>query len=105
MFRFDFTIQNPFHNETKSPWQSLYQGEWIVSKNKTLEIGFFRYTYELFGISLDTRWRGQDHAGLSLEINMFGWKACISLPDHRHWNSGKNRWNTDDEYGTKDDQE
>jgi len=99
MINFNLGIQNPFHSEKKSPWQSLYQGEWIVAKNKTLEIGFFHYTYELLGINVDTRWRGSDHAGPSLEINLFGWQACISLPDHRHWNSNENRWNTENEYG------
>lgn len=97
MINFNLTIRNPFHNERKSPWKSLYQGEWHVAKHKTLEIGFFKYGYNLFECRVDLKWKGDDHAGPSFELTVLGWEFRIALPDTRHWHYEKNRWiNYDD---------
>jgi hypothetical protein len=89
MINLHFSISNPFKHK---PWRDLYQGNWRVSKNKTLEIGFFNYAYNLFEIAVDLRFQGRDHAGLSFEIGILGWQASIALVDNRHWDTDKNGW-------------
>jgi hypothetical protein len=91
MINLHFSIANPFKHK---PWRDLYQGDWRVSKNKTLEIGFFNYAYNLFEISTDLRFWGRDHAGPEFEIGILGWQARIALVDNRHWNTDKNSWQT-----------
>ena len=56
MIYFNFTIQNPWHNEKKSPWKDLFQGEWLITKNKTFELMFDYYSYDWFELGFDTRW-------------------------------------------------
>lgn len=92
MIYFNFTIQNPWHNDKKHPWRDLYQGEWTVTKNKTLGIRFDFYTWDWFEVGINTRWRGQSHAGPSINLRFFGLGFTIELTDNRHWNDDENRW-------------
>lgn len=34
----------------------------------------------------------QSHAGLDLEVGVFGYNAHFNFYDCRHWNSEKNQW-------------
>ena len=89
MIRFSFGIAN-WRKPCK--FKNIYDRSWAVSKNRTLEIQFDRYNYELLGLSFDLRWSGQSHAGPDFEINILGWCVRISLPDNRHWDSETNDW-------------
>lgn len=92
MIGFNFTIQNPGHNDKKHPWRDLFQGEWMLSKNKTFECIVDYYTYDWFEVDLDTRWRGEDHAGPRIALRILGFGVRVALRDNRHWNYDKNRW-------------
>lgn len=84
-----FNIANPFkHSQFKNYWQR----DIAISKNKTFEIGFYRYAWNFFEFQIDLRWKGRDHAGPSVEIGIFGYTARIGLSDNRHWNSTANAW-------------
>lgn len=82
-------LTNPFKH---SPWRSIYQGSWIVSENKTLEVEVSRYAYYLFELNLDLSWRGKDHAGPEFGLNILGWDMRIALVDHRHWDGVTGWW-------------
>lgn len=92
MIYFSFAIQNPWHNDKSSPWKDLGQGDWPITKNKTFEWGIDYATWEWFEIRLDTRWRGQDHAGPRFDIRLFGFGLRLGVSDNRHWNTDENRW-------------
>lgn len=77
-------------------FKNFYQHSWAVSQHRTLEVQFDRYDYELLGLSVDLRWRGQSHAGPDFELNILGWCFRIGLPDNRHWDPDKNTWVTYD---------
>ena len=97
MIRIDLAIQNPWHNDKKNPWIDIHQNEISISKNKLLDYGIDYHTWDLFRIEIDTRWRGQDHAGLEFDIRLFGLGFRIAIRDKRHWNHDANRWvNYDD---------
>ena len=89
MIRFIFSIAN-----WRKPceFRNIYNRAWAVSQNRTLEIQFDRYDYDLLGISFDLRWRGQSHAGPDFELNILGWNFRISLPDNRHWDRETDDW-------------
>jgi hypothetical protein len=89
MIDFRLSIKNPFKH---SEWRDLYQGEWLITKNKVFEIGFFNYRYNLFEFHLDLNWFGSDHAGPELNLNILGYEVRIALHDTRHWNHEENKW-------------
>lgn len=89
MLAFRLSIRNPFKY---GEWRDIWQKSWRITKNKTLEICLDHYAYELFELDITTAWRGSDHAGPSLSINLFGLGFRISLPDNRHWDHINNRW-------------
>ena len=86
-------IRNPFRY---SKFENLYDREWKVSKNKTLEIQITKYAFNLIEISLDMSWTGQSHAGPSFECGIFGYTFRIGLHDTRHWDREKHTWKTHD---------
>jgi len=90
---FRFSVANPFKHES---FKDYWQKDISISKNKTFEIGFYRYAWDLFELSVDLRWAGSDHAGPSFEINLLGYTARIGISDNRHWNSTTNSWETHD---------
>lgn len=92
MINFHFNLSNPWHNEDRWPWRTLYQGAWRVSQNRTLEICVDHYPIALAHANLDTRLQGRDHAGPEISFGLLGLGVQISLPDSRHWNHERNRW-------------
>lgn len=89
MISFSFSIANPFKHK---PFKDYWQRDISLTKNKTFEIGFYRYAWNLFEFQIDTRWRGRDHAGPSIELGIFGYTGRIGISDNRHWNSQTNDW-------------
>lgn len=94
MIDFRFTIKNPFHSEDKSPWRPIFQKEKLISKYKVLEIGFFKYAYFLFELSMSTAFSGGDHAGPKFVLSVLGYEFCIGIYDSRHWDYELNKWST-----------
>lgn len=92
MISFSLIIRNPWHNEVKNPWRDLYQKAWPLFEHKTLEVGVFNYTYNLFELSIGLNFRGSDHAGPTFNLSLFGWEFYIGLPDSRHWNYKDGDW-------------
>lgn len=89
MIHFFINIQNPFkHDAFKSYWQ----GEYSLTRNKTAELGFYKYAWNLFELQIDLRWQGSDHAGPSIELGLFGYTVRFGISDNRHWNSVTNDW-------------
>jgi hypothetical protein len=89
MITFSLRLANPFKHK---PFQNYWQGDYLITKNKMLEIGFYKYAWDLFELSVDLRWQGHDHAGPSFEINFFGYTGRIAVADRRHWDSEANTW-------------
>ena len=89
MIRFNVGIAN-----WRGPceFRNIYNRAWAVSQNRTLEIQFDRYDYELLGLSFDLRWSGQSHAGPDFDFNILGYNFRISLSDNRHWDRETDDW-------------
>jgi len=89
MIRFRFGVANPFKCKE---FRNIYARHWAVTKNKTLELQFYRYAYEVVSFDLDLSWQGQSHAGPNLELNILGWNFKIALEDNRHWDHERHCW-------------
>jgi hypothetical protein len=89
MIHFNFSIANPCRYQQ---FKDFWQKDLTVTKNKTLELGLYRYAWNLFEFALDLRWWGHDHAGPSLELGILGYTARIGIADRRHWNNTANTW-------------
>lgn len=98
MLHLYLAIRNPFHNEKKNPFVSLYEKVWAVSKNKTVEFQVMRYPYNLAELCVKADFTGSDHAGAKLEIGVLGYSADLTFYDGRHWNDDENRWMTEEDY-------
>lgn len=91
MINFALRIYNPFkHDEFKN----IYCLEKLVAKNKAFKFEVTKYAHYLFEFHLDLNIVGGDHAGPSLEVNLFGYTVDIELYDTRHWDYENNCWET-----------
>jgi hypothetical protein len=89
MINFNFTLQNPFKY---SDFKYLFQKDYKLSENKTLELELFSYRNNLFMLNLDLRWFGYDHAGPEFRISILGYEFSVVVYDRRHWDINKNKW-------------
>lgn len=94
MIQLWMSIENPFkYDNFKSYWDKT----WVLTKNKAVEVEFSKYAYNVLEFGLDLRWRGSNHAGPGLEINLLGYTARVKFYDSRHWDDEKNDWEVYDD--------
>lgn len=88
MIYFNTNIRNPYWSERfKNIWWRAGHTPW---ENKFWEIQIIKND-NLFRIEFGFTVR-QDHAGLNLELGLFGYEAHFTFYDNRHWNSEEGRW-------------
>jgi hypothetical protein len=91
MIRFSFNIKNPWTKDL--PHNDYFYFDKRITKNKSFEAQIYRSgSYNFFKLSLDTAWRGDDHAGPSLEIELGKYYINLKIYDHRHWDYEKGTW-------------
>jgi hypothetical protein len=88
MIYLNLNLRNPkWWNRFESLWCKSGKTPW---KHKFWEIQFMK-TPELFRIEFN--WTVcQDHAGVRLELGLFGYQLDMSFCDSRHWNIKNNCW-------------
>jgi hypothetical protein len=94
MINFSFNISWPWSNSTRQV--DYIEKTWKITKNKSLEIQFSKLGNTLVGVSF--HWLSRcDHAGVMLDMSLFGYLFMIHFYDNRHWNYKKGRYvNYDD---------
>lgn len=99
MIYFGFKISNPFFTPTNEFFNKDYYWRDIkLSENKNFEIQISKFEpRQLLDFSVDLNWTGTDHAGPSLEIEVFGYMFNVKIYDSRHWNYDEHRWQTEEE--------
>ena len=93
MIYFNFKLDNPFrHNKTKS--KDYVYKERVIAKNKSVELQISKWgaASSLFTLELDLRWKGQDHAGPSIMIEVWKYFFNLKIYDHRHWDYENQTW-------------
>ena len=87
MISFDFNLRNPWSNEFKNLWCRAYDTPF---KNKYIELEFYKDT-SLVSVRLNWTVR-QSHAGLDLELGLFGYNIHFNFYDNRHWDVETATW-------------
>lgn len=88
MIYFNINIRNP-------KWWDRFENIWCKSgdtpfKHKYWEVQFMKSS-ELFRIEFNWTVQ-QDHAGVQLELGLFGYQLDLSFHDNRHWNIEAGRY-------------
>lgn len=82
MISLNFNLRNPWSNTFKNLWCRVYRTPFA---NKFVELEVTRdFTLVSFRFNWTVR---QSHAGLDLELGVFGYNANFQFYDNRHWNS------------------
>lgn len=96
MLSFGISIRNPFSKDSDLK-KYIYVCK-SISKNKFLELEVYKCScYNLIKFYVDLSWQGQDHAGPSLQIEVFGYCLDFDIRDYRHWDYKKGTWSEHDE--------
>ena len=87
MSYFGVRLANPW---AKNAFDNIYTFTRPISKNKFIEIELLEINAI---VEANITWSHRcDHAGLTLELGLFGTTLTIALLDCRHWDNEKNRW-------------
>jgi len=93
MINFSFGLSNPFCSQ----WDTVFYKDKLFKNNKGGEIQVVKdSTIVSFAFRFTTR---QDHAGVSLDIGLFGYTAMFNYYDTRHWNEDEGRYYIYDKAG------
>ena len=91
MLKIDLGIKNPWSHDSKQ--HDYFYRHKRLSKNKSFEIQIFRSSpYDLLSFRLDLCWRGEDHAGPSLDLCVYKYRLNVRIYDHRHWDYDTGNW-------------
>jgi hypothetical protein len=91
MIKIFLAVKNPFARDNSQgfDWNKTIS----LTKNKTLEIQLWKSSpYHLISFGLDLSWRGSDHAGPELSVELLGFDFTIKIYDNRHWDYKLGTW-------------
>jgi hypothetical protein len=77
---FLLSLQNPFSKR----FDNIFSIDRKISKYKAIEVEVLK-TPVVFCITTELSMR-KDHAGLFLNLGLFGYEVVVSIYDTRHWN-------------------
>jgi hypothetical protein len=87
MISLNFDLRNPWSNTFKNLWCRSYETPF---KNKFIELGLTKdFTLVSFRFNWTVR---QSHAGLDLELGVFGYNVNFQFYDNRHWDVETGSW-------------
>jgi len=87
MISFNFNLRNPWVNEFKNLWNTFYETPF---EHKFVELEFYKDSSML---SIMFNWTiRQSHAGLDIDMGLFGYNVHFNFYDNRHWNVEEGRW-------------
>lgn len=90
MIKTSFSLRNPWAKDIEG---KSFSYEPKLSKNwaMSFEIGEFS-PYDLFRLDLDFSWRGEDHAGPGISLDVWKYHASIKLYNINHWDYETGTW-------------
>jgi hypothetical protein len=86
MVNFNFKIDNPFTDR----FANLFSRHGMLSKYKAWEFELLKVNC-IVNLSLEFTTQ-QDHAGLRIELGLFGYELGLVFFDTRHWDHKNNCW-------------
>lgn len=96
MIHFSFGVNNPFNNSSNWCFQDDYlefDKRLPFTENKAVSFQVSKFAPgNIFDLTFRLSWRGEDHAGVLLSVQVLRWFVMVNLYDTRHWNYKKNDW-------------
>ena len=86
MFRLGFCISNPWSNRFKS----LVNKSCLLLKNKAIDFSVYQ-TNSIIEVEVNITCRC-DHAGVRIDLGLFGYMCSTVFYDTRHWDADNNKW-------------
>jgi hypothetical protein len=87
MISFNFNLRNPWGNEFENLWNRAYDTPF---KNKYIELELYK---DFTIVSCNFNWTmRQSHAGVDVDLGLFGYNIHFQFYDSRHWNRDNNDW-------------
>jgi len=87
MISINVNLRNPWSDQFKNLWCRAFGTPF---KNKTIELELTKdFTLVTFMFNWTIR---QSHAGLDLELGVFGYCIRVNFYDNRHWNYAEGRY-------------
>jgi hypothetical protein len=90
MINLQFQIANPF----SSRFSNLLSTHGTIGKNKAWEANAYR-TNSIIMFDFNLTFRG-DHAGLQVQVGVFGFEGEFHFYDTRHWDRKNECWEKHD---------
>jgi hypothetical protein len=87
MINLQFNIRNPWSQRFENLWCKSYATPF---NHKFVELEFYKVS-SLVAFTFNWTVR-QSHAGLDLELDLFGYGVHFNWYDNRHWNPAEGRW-------------
>lgn len=87
MISFHFNLQNSWTNTFKNLWCRSFKTPF---NHKFVELEVYKFcSIASFNFAWTVR---QSHAGIDLELGLFGYGFHFNFYDNRHWNTETNQW-------------
>jgi hypothetical protein len=87
MISFNLNLRNPYSQTFKNLWCRSYVTRF---KNKFIELEFYR---DSSIVAINFNWSiRQSHAGLDIELGLFGYCVHFNFYDNRHWDRNTQKW-------------
>ena len=86
MIYISFRLSNPWGR----PFDNLWNRSGLITNHMAWEAEILQ-TRQLIGFEINYT-RRQDHAGLTLELALFGRSISFQIYDTRHWNDETGAW-------------
>ena len=89
---FLFNIDNPFKRLVQIFEPAHWYTDKKLSTHKFFELELQIDSSHLFELQIDLRFRGRDHAGPAVTLNLLCLVVSARMYDHRHWDYKNNCW-------------
>ena len=86
MIHLSFGLSNPWGR----PFDNLWNKSGLITNHTAWEVELLQ-TRTLIGFEFSLT-RRQSHAGLTVELALFGYSASFMIYDTRHWNTETGAW-------------
>jgi hypothetical protein len=96
MFNLEFKVDCPWWRDSLVDY--AIEGDTYTRlpiPHKRVQVGYGTWN-ALVGLQLSYSYKGRSHAGLHVQVGLFGYVVCFGAVDERHWDYDTNSWEVND---------
>lgn len=93
MIKFKLDFVNPWKKDIDDYTKHYIVYEPRLTENWAMEFQISRFSpYSIFNIELDLAWRGEDHAGPGIKLEIWSYMFSLRLYNVNHWDYETGTW-------------